>query len=99
MRLAELLKGVKSLQVTGELLNKEVTSIEYDSRNVKENSLFVAIKGFNADGHLFIQDAIDKGAVAVIHENNNSAYEKLIENRRIVKILVNDSRTALAQVS
>ena len=99
MRLAELLKGVKSLQVTGDLLNKEVTSIEYDSRNVKENSLFVAIKGFNVDGHLFIQDAMDKGAVAVIHENNNSAYEKLIENRRIVKILVNDSRTALAQVS
>ena len=99
MKLAELLNGVKSLQITGDVSNKEVTSIEYDSRNVKENSLFAAIKGFNVDGHLFIQDAINRGAIAVIYENNNSVHENLIEDGKVVKIFVSDSRIALAQVS
>ncbi|MHA2101596.1 MAG: UDP-N-acetylmuramoyl-L-alanyl-D-glutamate--2,6-diaminopimelate ligase, partial [Candidatus Kariarchaeaceae archaeon] len=99
MKLAELLNGLKYIQVEGEVLNKEVTGIEYDSRNVKQNSLFVAIKGFNVDGHLFIHDALKKGAVAVIIENNYSESEDLIKDSDAVKILVSDSRTALAEVS
>lgn len=99
MKLAELLNGIKSIQVTGEILNKEVSGIEYDSRKVKKNSLFVAIKGFNVDGHLFVQDALSKGAVAVIFEDNHSIPEDLFKHRNAVKILVSDSRTALAEVS
>jgi UDP-N-acetylmuramoyl-L-alanyl-D-glutamate--2,6-diaminopimelate ligase len=99
MKLAELLNGLKYIQVEGEILNKEVTGIEYDSRNVNQNSLFVAIKGFNVDGHLFIYDALKKGAVAVIIENNYSESEDRIKDSDAVKILVSDSRTALAEVS
>jgi UDP-N-acetylmuramoyl-L-alanyl-D-glutamate--2,6-diaminopimelate ligase len=99
MKLAELLNGVKAIQVTGEVVNKEVSGIEYDSRNVKKNSVFVAIKGFNVDGHLFIQDALNKGAVAVIFEDSYSVPENLFKHCNAVKILVSDSRTALAEVS
>ena len=99
MKLRELLNGLKFIQIDGEVLDKEVNGIEYDSRKVKKNSLFVAIKGFNVDGHKFIQDALNKGAVAVVIENNHSDSDDQLNDSDAVKIIVNDSRTALAEVS
>lgn len=46
----------------------EVSSIEIDSRKVQPGGLFVAIKGERADGHNFIKQVIDGGALAVISE-------------------------------
>lgn len=46
----------------------EVSNVEIDSRKVVKGSLFVAIKGVHADGHQFINKAIESGAVAVICE-------------------------------
>lgn len=43
-------------------------NIEFDSRKIKENDVFVALKGTQVDGHLFIQKAIEQGAVAVVCE-------------------------------
>ena len=43
-----------------------IKSIEFDSRKVVTGSLFVAIKGENIDGHLFIDKAIENGACAII---------------------------------
>lgn len=43
-----------------------IKGIKTDSRKIQEGDLFVAIKGFNVDHHLYINDAIDNGAVAVI---------------------------------
>ena len=47
----------------------EVSSIEIDSRKVQPGGLFVAIKGERADGHNFIKQVIDGGALAVISEH------------------------------
>lgn len=52
----EIYKLIKDLKVTG------ITS---DSRKVVPGSLFVAYQGVGTDGHKYIQQAIDKGAVAV----------------------------------
>lgn len=46
----------------------EITGIHFDSRLVKEGSLFVAVKGTAVDGHKFIGMAVDKGAKAIICE-------------------------------
>ena len=46
----------------------EITGIKIDSREVKKGDLFIAVKGFNIDHNLYIDDAIEKGAVAVISE-------------------------------
>ena len=46
----------------------EVNAIDFDSRNISENDVFVAIKGSLVDGHEFIDAAITKGAIAVICE-------------------------------
>ena len=50
------------------LLEKEVSFITTDSRNVEENCLFAAIKGENSDGHDYIGTSIEKGALCVIAE-------------------------------
>ncbi len=47
-------------------LNKEITTVAFDSREVIEGSLFVAIVGTQVDGHDFIHTAIEKGATAII---------------------------------
>ena len=46
-----------------------ITGIQYDSRKVELGNLFVAIKGFNSDGHEYIKQALEKGAIAVIVED------------------------------
>ncbi len=52
MKLHDLLKGLDIVSVTGDL-NTEITNIAYDSRKVEENTLFICIKGFNSDGHIY----------------------------------------------
>ena len=70
MLLSELLNKIKAVQVIGNPPGREVTGVEYDSRKVVDGSVFVAIKGFNTDGHFFIQDALNKKAVAIVVENS-----------------------------
>ena len=48
--------------------DRDVRAIAYDSRKVKEGSLFVAIPGFHRDGADFVAEAVRKGAVAVVAE-------------------------------
>ena len=48
--------------------NPEITSIEMDSREVKEGSLFICINGFTVDGHDYAQAAVLKGAAAILSE-------------------------------
>ncbi len=67
MRLGELLRGLASLD-TGAVAQAEISSLAYDSRRVQQGTLFFAIQGENADGHRFIPQAIERGAVAVVSE-------------------------------
>ena len=67
MKLSELLKNVKSLQVIGRE-DVEITGVKIDSREVKAGSLFVAMKGTQVDGHRFIPKAVELGAIAVLCE-------------------------------
>ncbi|MFC2103077.1 UDP-N-acetylmuramoyl-L-alanyl-D-glutamate--2,6-diaminopimelate ligase [Bacteroidota bacterium] len=99
MKLTELLNGINAVQVIGNIRNAEVSSIEFDSRKVLKNSLFVAIKGFTVDGHRFIQDAIENGAIAVVLENDNSVSDDIFKHGNAAKILVADSRKSLAEIS
>ncbi len=99
MELTKLISSVKVIQVVGEVQRKDITGIFYDSRSVIKDSIFVAIRGYKTDGHNFILDAINKGAVAVILENNESVPDEIFIHDGITKILVKDSRIALAQIS
>ncbi len=69
----------------------EISGIAYDSREVKSGYLFVAIKGFETDGHKYIESAVKNGAVAVIGEKDISC--------PCTYIKTDNSRKALARVS
>lgn len=99
MKLIEILNNLKAIQVAGNAESKEITKITIDSRDVKPGSLFIAIKGQLADGHKFIQDSINNGAYAIVLENDNGIPEQIFSHSGCVKILVEDSKNALAQVS
>ncbi len=99
MKLSELLNIVKAIQVTGEFLRKDIAGIFYDSRKVVPGSIFVAVKGYSFDGHRFIDEAINKGATAIVLEDNNVLPEEFFTHRQITKILVKNSRIALAELS
>ncbi len=99
MELTQLLNSVKAIQVIGEVQRQDVSGIFYDSRRVIKNSVFAAIKGYKTDGHRFILDALNKGALAVILEDNNSVPDDIFIHGKTAKILVEDSRRALAEIS
>jgi UDP-N-acetylmuramoyl-L-alanyl-D-glutamate--2,6-diaminopimelate ligase len=50
-------------------VDRAVTSVCTDSREVTPGALFVAIKGFSADGHRYIADAVRRGAAAIVYED------------------------------
>ena len=54
MNLRKILVGIEGIKAKGEI-DKDVTSIENDSRKVKPGSMFFAIKGFTTDGTQFIE--------------------------------------------
>ena len=90
MKLSELMSVLPFASSGDRLFDIEIQSIETDSRNVKRGSLFVCLQGFQTDGHLYVAEAIDNGAVAVIAE-------KTVEST-VPVIYVNDSVRALALV-
>jgi UDP-N-acetylmuramoyl-L-alanyl-D-glutamate--2,6-diaminopimelate ligase len=57
LKLSEILKNMDYISFDGNVA-VEITSIEYDSRKVKEGSIFVCIKGFKSDGHKYIRQAV-----------------------------------------
>jgi UDP-N-acetylmuramoyl-L-alanyl-D-glutamate--2,6-diaminopimelate ligase len=48
--------------------NIEVNDLQIDSRKVKNGSVFIAVRGVSADGHQFIEKAVQQGAIAVVAE-------------------------------
>ncbi len=99
MELTELINSVHVIQVVGNVQRKDVTGIFYDSRKVVKGSVFAAVKGFNVDGHKFITDALNKGAAAVVLEDNDAVPDEIFLHANAAKILVKDSRQALAELS
>jgi UDP-N-acetylmuramoyl-L-alanyl-D-glutamate--2,6-diaminopimelate ligase len=72
MQLSQLLQNVPytSKQTTQEI---EILGLAYDSRKVGPDCLFVAIKGERTDGNLFVDQALERGAVAILSENKAPA--------------------------
>lgn len=92
MKLTDLLVYTEVLAAAGNL-TENVALVTYDSRRVREGSLFVAIEGYKIDGHNFIQDALKRGATAVIIQD--PAYKSDMYSW----VLVPNTRIALADLS
>lgn len=89
MTLSNIAKAVNGTLMNGESVKDiEAEGMVLDSRKVEKNYVFIATKGERVDGHSFIDDVFDKGALAVICENPP-------KNPKGPYILVNDSFQAL----
>jgi UDP-N-acetylmuramoyl-L-alanyl-D-glutamate--2,6-diaminopimelate ligase len=68
MKLQELLKNIKPIQIIGDV-ETEITGVNIDSRKIKDGHLFIAMKGTQTDGHSYIGKAIGLGAKAILLED------------------------------
>ncbi len=91
MTLSELLKSVeiKKLQGNAEI---KISGIAFNSKEVKPGNVFVCITGFKTDGHDYIEDALEKGAVAIVSE-------KELEDLAVTTAMVENTRYALAHMA
>jgi UDP-N-acetylmuramoyl-L-alanyl-D-glutamate--2,6-diaminopimelate ligase len=81
--LKDILYKAGLLEVIGST-NQAITSVCFDSRKVEKDSLFVAIPGTQSDGHLFIDQVIAAGAIAVVCEKFPSKIDEKISYIRVV---------------
>lgn len=71
MRLNDLLKALSFCECDEDALNGiDITNVANDSRDVKTGSLFVCIKGYTVDGHDYAEEAVAKGAVAIVADRH-----------------------------
>ena len=75
MKLNELLKNITPIKIIGND-DVEITGVNIDSRRIKTGHLFVAMKGTQVDGHLFIGKAIELGAISVLCEDLPKVLQK-----------------------
>ncbi len=97
MRLDRIIRNTGGIFTAGDSA-AEIDSICCDSRKVTRGSLFVAVKGFAADGHEYISRAIGKGARAVVYEDQELTdfQTSAMALEGIALIKVESSRKALA---
>lgn len=78
MKLSEMIEGAPDL---------EIKSLTTDSRKVEEGSMFFCLDGFNTNGHAFIQQAIEKGALCVVHSEQLEEYPKDVAFLRVDDVM------------
>ena len=89
MLLYELVKNLNLIQKSHSdevLQTTEITNISFDTRTVSKGSLFVCIKGIRSDRHEYMEEAIQKGAVAIVSEyaaDTQDAINLVVENTNI----------------
>ena len=76
MKIAQLFKNIKIQNQSKDFGNIDINGLEIDSRKIKTNFGFLAIKGSTQDGHQFIDKAIENGAGVVVHEQELTTFNK-----------------------
>ena len=97
MNLKEMLIGLDGLKAKGNI-DIEITGIAFNSKEVQKGYLFVAIKGFETDGHEYIKEAIEAGASAIVIEEGCDL-KKINIPEDVTIIMAKDTREALAIIS
>ena len=95
MKLKEILTGINDLKAKGNL-DIDVNKITSDSRSVESGDMFVAIKGFDVDGHKFVKSAIDNGAKVVLINEDMAKDMLQYITPNVTLITAKDTREAIA---
>ena len=88
-KLKDIIHNIPVIQVVGQL-DIELASLCFDSRKVGQDTLFVAIRGVQTDGHLYVEKAITLGATAILVEELPAEL-----NPQVLYIQVEDTAYAL----
>ena len=89
MKLIDLTEGIEIVESTADF-EMEISSVSYDSRTVRPGGMFVAVKGFESDGHDFIEAAIRNGASCILCEKKpvfDVPYVRTVNMRRVLSIV------------
>ena len=97
MKFKQLIEAIGPCPDDTKIKDFEVRGLSSNSRNIQDNFVFVAIRGTHDDGHGFIQEAIDRGAKAVIVQCQVSGIK--CRDKKINLIKVKDTRKALAKLA
>ncbi len=89
----QIFEGIE-IEIIQEEYFGEYTEIEYNSLNIIENCIFVALEGTNTDGHKYIKNAVNKGAKLIVV---NKKIEDKYEGINIIK--VSDTRKILGKLA
>ena len=95
MLLEQLLEKLNYELINGSIEN-QVNELVFDSRNVQKDDVFVCIKGAVSDGHRYIKDVANKGAAAIIVQDDIEITKELND---ITIVKIEDTRKALAYMS
>ena len=101
LRIAEILKFCDGHLILGDLQDR-ISSISLDSRNLKKNALFIAIKGERYNGHKFLEEALKKGAKGAVINSKFKATKSLraiAKQSHKILIQVTDTRKALGDIA
>lgn len=93
MKLSELIEGIEPVEIIDADEELEIIGISDNSKAVRKGFLFVAKRGLKADGHLYISEAIENGAVCVVFDRP-AEFPKAV-----ARIRVADSQSALARLA
>ena len=93
MKLNKLIENITPVNICGDL-DININEIGYDSRKLNADSLFICIDGFKDDGHQYIEQAIKRGAKAVLIEKELNSYDN-----NITYIRVKNSRKAMSEIA
>ena len=97
MELKKLLAGIENFKTKGDI-EIDIKKVVSNSKKVVPNSLFVAVRGYDFDGHQYVGEAIEKGATAVMLDMSADFKNIKIPNG-VTVIITDDTRKALAKVS
>lgn len=96
MELKKILAGLEGLKVKGSL-DIEINNVRNNSNDVSTNDMFVAVKGFDSDGHEHIEEAINNGAKVILAQEdtiNKNVIKEIKDD--VTLVLAKDTRYALA---
>ena len=96
MELKKLLLGIENFKSKGDM-QLDIKKVASNSKKVVPNSLFVAIKGYDFDGHEYIEEAVKNGAVAVMLDMS-ADFKKINIPKGITVIITDDTRKALGDL-
>lgn len=96
MKLSELIDGIYNGQLEQRFRQMDISSICCDSRKTEKESLFVALKGPTVDGAQFVPEAIEKGAIAVVVDNDSQGK---LNHKNVCLMTVDDTKGFIRKIA